>query len=136
MTVAPPPSRLHVAQQVAAHLGHPDFDEILELLSPDVSYRVVGNHALAGTFRGPDEVIAHVKHVVDWTGNTYDPFKWEDWLVGEHHVAALVRVHAHGHGAAYAARLVMLFGFDPADKVSEITICFEDTGAAERFFGR
>jgi hypothetical protein len=136
MTVAPPPSRLQVAQRVAAHLGHPDFDQIIGLLSPEVTYRVVGNHALAGTFRGPDQAMAHVKQVVDWTGNTYEAFKWEDWLVGDHHVAALVRIHAHSHGAAFAARLVLLFGFDLADRVGEITVCFEDPSAAERFFGR
>jgi hypothetical protein len=77
-----------------------------------------------------------VRDLVDRTDNTYDAFKWEDWLVGDQHVAALVRVRAHGHGAIFAARLVLLFGFDPADKVSEITVFFEDAGAAERFFGR
>jgi hypothetical protein len=106
------------------------------LLSPDVTYRVGGNHALAGTFRGPDEVIAHMRELVDRTGDTYDAFKWEDWLVGELHVAALVRIHARGRATIYVGRLVVLFGFDPADKVSEITIFFEDTSAAERFFSQ
>jgi ketosteroid isomerase-like protein len=134
MTSAPPPSRLRVAQQLAAHLGHLDFDNFIDLLSEEVTYRVGGNHALAGTFRGPDEVIGHVRQLVDRTGNTYDAFKWEDWLVGDNHVAALVRIHAHGHTAIYAGRLVLLFGFDPTDRISEITVFFEDAMGAERFF--
>jgi len=136
MTVGPPPSRLQVAYQLAAHLGQRDFDKVLGLLSPEVTYRVGGNQVLAGIFRGPDEVIAHMRQLVERTGNSYDAFKWEDWLVGDHHVAGLVRVHAHGHGAVYAGRHVVLFGFDQADKVSEITVFFEDVGGAERFFGR
>jgi hypothetical protein len=134
MTMTPPSSRLQVAQLLASHLGHSDFDKFVELLSPDVTYRVGGNHALAGTFRGPDEVLAHIKRLVGSTGETYDAFKWEDWLVGDNHVAALVRVHARGRGAIYVARLVVLFGFDPTNKVSEITIFFEDVSGAERFF--
>jgi ketosteroid isomerase-like protein len=136
MTADPPPSRLQIAKQLAAHLGRRDFDQFVHLLSPEVEYRVGGNHMLAGTFRGPDEVTAHVRELVDRTDNTYDAFKWEDWLVGDRHVAAIVRVHAQAHGAIFAARLLVLLGFDPADKVSEITVFFEDASEAERFFSR
>ena len=136
MTADPPPSRLQIAQRLATHLGRRDFDQFIHLLSHEVEYRVGGNHMLAGTFRGPDEVTAHVRDLVDRTDNTYDAFKWEDWLVGDQHVAALVRVHGEGHGAIFAARLVVLLGFDPADKVSEITVLFEDASGAERFFSR
>jgi hypothetical protein len=73
--------------------------------------------------------------IISRTGNTYDAFKFEDWLVGELSVVALLRIYVHGHAAAYEGRLVLLFGFDPADKVSEITVFFEDPIAAERFFG-
>ena len=136
MTVGPPLSRLNVAYQLAAHLGQRDFDKVVDLLSQDVTYRVGGNHTLAGTFRGPVQVVAHVRQLVERTGDTYDAFKWDDWLVGAHHVAGLVRIHAHGHAAVYSGKLVVLFGFDPADKVCEITVLFEDAGGAERFFGR
>jgi ketosteroid isomerase-like protein len=136
MAAALPPSRLQVAQRLAAHLGHRDFDEVADLLSQEVTYRVRGSHALAGTFHGPDEVIAHVRQLVDRTDDTYDAFKWDDWLVGDYHVVALFRVHAHGHGAAYAGRILLLFGFDPAEKISQITVFFDDEGGAERFFGQ
>jgi hypothetical protein len=91
---------------------------------------------LAGNFRGPDAVVAHVRDLVDRTDNTYGAVKWEDWLVGDHNVAALVRVQAQGHGAIFVSRLVVLLGFDPGDKVSQITVFFEDAGGVERFFGQ
>jgi ketosteroid isomerase-like protein len=136
MSASPPPSQLEIAQRLAAHLGHLDFDELTDLLSQDVTYRVGGNHPLAGIFRGPDEVVAHMRQLVDWTGNTFDAFKWEDWLVGDRHVAALVRIHAQAHAAVYAGQILVLFGFDSADRVCDITIFFEDAIAAERFFGQ
>jgi len=45
-----------------------------------------------------------------------------------------VYVHARGHGASFTARLIFLLGFDPSDKVSEITVFFEDPNAVDRFF--
>jgi ketosteroid isomerase-like protein len=117
-------------------LDHRDFSDFTDPLSPDVTYRVGGDHAFAGTFHGPDEVATHMRQLVDWASDTYDAFKFEDWLVGELSVAALVRVHVHGHAAAYEGRLVLVFGFDPTDTVSEITVFVEDPIAAERFFAR
>jgi ketosteroid isomerase-like protein len=136
MTVDPPLSRLQIAQRLASHLGHADFDQTIDLLSENVSYRVGGNHALAGTFHGRDQVMAHVMDLVKRTGNTWDTVKWEDWLVGELHVAVLMRVHASEHGATLEVRLLVLLAFDPMDKVSEISVFFEDPGSTERFFGR
>ncbi len=134
MTAAPPPSRLQIAHQLAAHLGHRDFDKVAELLSPEVTYRVEGNHVLAGRFHGPEEVMTHVQEVAERTGDTYDPFKWDDWLVGDQHVAALFRIRAQGHGAVFSAKILVLFGFDSADKVSEIRVFFDDAEGADRFF--
>jgi ketosteroid isomerase-like protein len=136
MTADPPLSRIQIAQRLASHFGHRDFDQCIDLLSENVTYRVGGNHALAGTFHGRDEVIAHAMDLVNRTGNTFDTFKWEDWLVGENHVATLLRAHATEHGATLELRLLVLMGFDPSDKVSEVTIFFEDASSAERFFGR
>jgi ketosteroid isomerase-like protein len=119
---------------LAAHFGHRDFETLSGLLSEDVTYRVAGNHALAGTFHGPDEVVAHQRYLADRTGNTCDAVKWEDWLVGDLHVEALVRVRLQEHVSVYVRRLVILFGFNPDNEVSEITVYFEDTSSADRFF--
>jgi ketosteroid isomerase-like protein len=136
MTAEQAPTRLQIAKSLAAHLGHRDFDQYIGLLSEDVTYRVGGNHALAGIFHGRDEVAAQMRGVVDLTGSSFDTVKWEDWLVGEHHVAAVVQVHAQGHGAIVTARQVVLLKFDPADKISEITVLVDDAGSIERFVGR
>ena len=135
MTGERPPSRLQIAQLLVTHVGHHDFDHFVGLLSSDVQYRVGGRQALTGVFRGRDEVAAHVRELVERTDGTYDPFKWEDWLVGDQHVAALVDVRAQGHGARIETRLVFVLRFDAADQVSEITVFFEDSSVAERFFG-
>jgi ketosteroid isomerase-like protein len=135
MTDASPRSRLQIAQKLAIQLGHRDFEQVLELLSPKVTYRVGGSHPLAGTFQGPEEVVDHMRNLVERTKDTFEALKWEDWLVGQHHIAGLVRVHAQGQGTSFTARLIFLLGFDPGDKVSEITVFFEDPSAAERFFG-
>jgi ketosteroid isomerase-like protein len=128
-------SRLQIAQQLATHLGRRDFDQFIGLLSKDVEYRVGGSNVLAGDFRGPDAVVTHMKDLVNRTDGTYDAVKWEDWLVGEQYVAALVRIHAQEPGQLFASRILVLLRFDPEDKVCEITIFFEDTSAADRFFG-
>ena len=135
MTDTAPLSQLQIAQQLATQLGHRDFDQVIELLSPDVTYRVGGRHPLAGTFHGPDEVTNHIREIVDWTKDTFEALKWEDWLVGQHHIAALVRIHAQAHGAIFTARAIFLLHFDRNNKVSEITIYFEDQSAVDRFFG-
>jgi ketosteroid isomerase-like protein len=105
------------------------------LISEDVTYRAGGDNALSGTFHGREEVSAHLREVVERTGDTYEALKWEDWLVGEDHVAAIVRVHAEEHGAVLTARLVILLAFDPADKISEITVLFDDARSTDRFIG-
>jgi len=51
-------------------------------------------------------------------------------------VASVVRINAQDHGATLTVRLVYLLKFDPADKISEVTVLFvDDIGAAERFLG-
>jgi ketosteroid isomerase-like protein len=135
MTDASPDSRLQIAQQLATHLGHRDFERFLEFLSPAVTYRVGGSHPLAGTYHGPGEVTDHMRDLVDRTKDTVEALQWEDWLVGQDHIAALVKIRAQGHGASFTARLMFLFGFDASNKVSEITVLFEDPNAVERFFG-
>jgi hypothetical protein len=106
MTDASPHSRLQIAQQLATHLGHRDFEQVLELLSPEVTYRVGGSHPLAGTYHGPHEVTDHMRDLVHRTKDTFEALQWEDWLVGQYHVAPLVQINAQGHGTSFTARLM------------------------------
>ena len=129
------PKRMTIAQQFLAHIGHRDLDQGIELLSPDATYRVPGNHALAGTFSGHDEIVRHLMRLIERTGGTFDAFKWEDWMLGEYHVAALANVHLNTKGQMYKGRHIFLVGFDTHDKIEEITVFFEDQRSAERFLG-
>src|ERR1700728_259386 len=98
-------TRLEIAQQFLTHLGHRDHARAIELVSPQVTYRVLGHHSLAGTFSGPDEVTNHLVNLVERTMGTFDAFKWEDWMVGEHHVAAIADIHMRADARAFAGRV-------------------------------
>jgi ketosteroid isomerase-like protein len=128
--------RLHIAKQFALHLGQRDVAQALPLLSPQVSYRVLGDHALAGTFTGPEAVANHLIQLADLTTGTYETLKWADWLIGEDHVAALADVQMQAEQRKFHAQPLFLMKFDLNDRISEITIFFESEAAALRFFGQ
>ena len=89
MTEATHPTRLAIAQQFLMHIGHRDFDQCIELLSPRATMRVPGRHALAGVFSGREEILKVHNRFAELTIGTFDTIKWEDWMVGEQHVAGL-----------------------------------------------
>ncbi len=128
-------TRLGRAQRFLIHIGH--FDPVWadELLSPQVIYRVAGHHALAGVFSGRDQVTSHLSKVLEVTGGTIDPIKWEDWLVGESHVATIANLRMHADHRSFAARMIYLVEFDDADLIVSIRAFFEDEDAARQFFG-
>jgi len=130
------PTRLAIAQQFMAHIGHRDVDHGIELLSPNATSRIPGSHALAGTFSGRDEIMRHLINLYERTGGTFDAYKWEDWMLGEHHVAVLASVHFNTKGQMYEGRHLLLVRFDIDDKVEEIAVFFEDQRSVERFLGR
>src|SRR5208283_3140195 len=104
MTEAAYPKCLAIAQQFVMHVGHRDFGRSIELLSSNVTYRVPGNHALAGVFSGREAVTRHLIDLVERTAGSFDAVKWEDWMLGEHHVAALADIHIQSAGQRYEGR--------------------------------
>ena len=131
MPAATSQTRLATAQQFVSHIGHHDFERSIELLSSDVTYRVAGTSALAGTFSGCGEVTRHLIDLVERTAGTFDALKWEDWMVGERHVAALVKIQVDAAARRYEGRVLFLVRFDVDDKIEEIVVFFEDERAAE-----
>jgi hypothetical protein len=129
-------AHLECAERIMLHIGNHHVDAATELLSPTVTYRVVGNHALAGTFYGPEEVARHLSRLFEFTHGTFDVFKWEDWLVGDNHVAAVVDVHMWAERRAFVGKHVFLFKFRSDGLVGNITVFFEDEASAGRFFGQ
>jgi len=127
--------RLATAQVFLTHIGRGDFAQAIDLLSENVTYRAQGTNALAGLFIGRDAVIRHLTDLVERTKGTFEAFKWDDWLIGEHHVAGLSSIHALSHGRSYKGRSVTVVGFNMADEIEHITVFFEDQGALDRFIG-
>jgi ketosteroid isomerase-like protein len=136
MTGAAPPTRLDVAQQFVMHIGRREIDQVVELLAPSVTYRVLGHHALAGTFSGREEVSKHLVHLDDRASGTFDTIKYEDWMVGQDHVVGLAVISMGAAGRLFTGRAVFLFKFDGADRIVAIAVFFEDEDSAARFFGR
>jgi ketosteroid isomerase-like protein len=131
----PHPDRLTTAQQFLTHIGRGDFAQAIDLLSENVTYRAQGHNALAGLFTGRDAVTRHLTELIERTRGTFEAFKWEDWLIGEHHVAGLSSVHAQSQGRIHKGRSLTLVGFNSADEIDHITVFFEDQSALDRFIG-
>lgn len=127
-------SRLQLAQQFLSYVGKSDVTPALDLLSPSAIYEVPGSHALAGTFSTPTEIVSHMLALAEKSGGTLEATKWEDWLVGELHVACLARIQLQAEGKLYAGRQVFLLAFDRNDLIERINIFFDDPAAADRFF--
>jgi ketosteroid isomerase-like protein len=126
--------RMNAAEQFALHMGHSDIEQVKQYLSPNVVYRVPGRHALAGSFHGVDDVFAHLVALAQRSNGTFNAYKFEDWLVSENSVAAVVDIHIQEHGAFLTERSIFLFGFDASDRISEIGVFFQDEAAIDRFF--
>ena len=127
--------RVAIAQEFLRHIGHGDPGQAIELLSPNVTYRTEGNNALAGLFTGRDAVVGHLMAVVERTKGTYETFKWEDWMVGEHNVVGLGVVHAQANGKIFRGRTLTLVAFNVSDEIEGITVFFEDPSGIDRFIG-
>ena len=79
--------RLHAAQNDFYAGGMSAALE--ELLTPDITWTVPGNNAIAGTHRGLDEVFAYFRRRRDLAGHTFQ-MQRRDVLVGEgERIAAL-----------------------------------------------
>jgi ketosteroid isomerase-like protein len=131
-----PNARLAITQELLLHLGRGDPQEAVKSLSENVVYRAEGTNALAGVFTGRDAVVRHLLALVERTRGTFETFKWEDWLVGEHHVVGLGSIHMQADGRIYRGRSLTLVSFTVVDEIDGITVFFEDPGGVDRFVGR
>jgi hypothetical protein len=127
--------RLAQAQLFLTHIGGGKLDQATDHLAAQVTYRAQGHNALAGVFVGRDAVARHLHEFVERTRGTYEAFKWDDWLQGEHHVVGLASVHAQSQGKIYKGRTVTVVRFNVADEIEGITVFFEDQEALDRFIG-
>lgn len=126
--------RLQLAEQFVASVNRGDADGAFSLLSSSAIYRVEGVHPLAGTFSA-DEVVDHLRSLIQRTSGTIDATKFEDWLIGEHYVGCVVQVTFHAKRRRFSGRVIYLLRFDDADLIDRVTVFFEDAGAMARFIG-
>jgi hypothetical protein len=130
------PVRLRLAQQFLVALGQGDISSAVPMLAPSASLRVPGHHAFAGEFTSPEEICKHLHLLAERTVRTFDVEKWEDWLVGDRHVASIAEVRAQEDVRLYAGRQLILLRFNAAHLIDGITIFFEDLDAIARFAGQ
>jgi ketosteroid isomerase-like protein len=129
-------ARVVAAQEFLTHIGRGDLGQAIELLAPDVTYLAQGHNAFAGEFHGPDGVARHIRQFVERTRGTFEAFKWEDWMVGEHNVVGLSDIHAQIDGRIYRGRSLTLVSFNSADKITAVTVFFQNQDALDRVIGR
>jgi ketosteroid isomerase-like protein len=112
--------------ELLAAFGRRDNDVILAAMSRDVVLELPGTSALAGTYRGIDEVgsfVSALRWVLD-TGRHEVSFEHDgDQMLIRHQVAV--------HGPRHVAGMILFqrFTFDaPSGKVVSITVEPEDRG--------
>jgi hypothetical protein len=128
--------RLAIAETFLSCLGRSDPQAAIDLLSPTACYHVSGMHSLSGDFHSPVEILRHLESLASLTKGTVDVTKWEDWLIGEHHVAAIGELRMSAESQRYSGLHVFLFAFNEDDSVEHISVFYEDSAAAMRFFRR
>jgi predicted kinase/ketosteroid isomerase-like protein len=100
-------ARLHAAQN--AMYGGGDVEAVRSLLSPGIEWHVPGDNAIAGTYRGIDEVIGYFRRRREIAGNTLQLHPGE--LLGGDgtHVAVLTDGSAVLDGAEHRWSTVGLY---------------------------
>lgn len=130
------PNRLVLAQRFLTAIRTNDDDQAIKMLSENVRYHVLGNHALAGTFEGPQAVVAHLLDIANLTSGRFDVIKVQDMMLGVQHVAVLMDVHMEAERKSTLGRQLILVRFDNSDLIDSVTVFVDDLDAAERFYGR
>jgi ketosteroid isomerase-like protein len=126
--------RSDVVQDFFQRCFHGDLSKAVELLDPNVVYRVPGEHPLAGTFEGAAAVSAHIGQLLRETHHTVDALKWEDWMVGLDHLAGLVKLRAERHGVMDTLRAIFLVTMTSEGRIGGIELFFSDQAEVARFF--
>ena len=134
MPVPPDPPRLVNTRRFFMNFSEDKVDDVIHLLSPDVTYTVPGRSSLSGVCHGPAEVRRHLAQLFAFTKGTYDVLKWVDWLVGETHVAAFQYTQMQMNGIIYRGHQMFLVQTDHNDALSDIKVLFENEEDASRFF--
>jgi len=115
------PARLKVAQFLLDVIGRCEPSDVADLLSPQVVFELVEPGAAIERTSGRDAVFRELAQLANrmWlaTGDG-----WEDWLIGERHVAALGSAQDRGPDLVDPVCEEVLFTFDPSDVVTSVRV--------------
>jgi ketosteroid isomerase-like protein len=109
---------------------------VLRLLAPEVIYTVPGHSPLAGVFRGPAEVDAHIGRLFSATSGTFEVLQTVDWLVGQTNVAVIQFAQAQAGGVVYRNHHMFVFEADRHDLLTNIWLFFQDLDEIDRLFAQ
>jgi ketosteroid isomerase-like protein len=126
--------RLTSAQELLQLIGSHDVDKAMSFLSDDVTYRVPGKQGLSGDYVGRDKVARHLVDVYEETKGTFDPLKWEDWMVGTDHVAVVAKISMERQAAIMTGRFLFLLRFNGDDTIDGIELFVSGPAQVDRFF--
>lgn len=129
------PEWIDTARSFVVNLGASRPQDALELLAPDANYRVLGHHALSGSFSGREAIATHLAALVTQTDGRFDPVKYVDWMLGLRHVAILVDVHVEVGRAEQLLHHLILMGFNSDNLIREVTVFSSDPDVADRLYG-
>lgn len=125
--------RLGTLQAFLQRLFRGDLPSAVALLHENVRFRIPGRASLSGELHGRDEVARHLEEYMRFTNDTSDVLKWEDWLVGLEHVAAVTTTRMQHSGSLMTSRLVFLAAFSEDGLIEDFEVFFRDERALERF---
>lgn len=113
-----------------------DEDAMRDELAPDVTWTVPGSTPVSGTFRGPDEVVSHLRHVRERTDGTFAPVDEQsgDLAVGEAHVVVLDRYVAARGGRRLDSRQAWAIEVR-GGRIAECVVYLDDERHFEEFWG-
>jgi hypothetical protein len=70
--------------------GRGDIPAVLSVFDPNITWHIPGRSSMAGTYKGPDEVVGFFGQLVERTGGTFN-LDIHDLLASDDHVVALAR---------------------------------------------
>lgn len=109
--------RVRAVLSYQRQVGVGDLDSARAIFWPDVTYTVPGHSQLAGTYRGPDEVMGYFGKLSALTGGTYAISRMH-WTTSPDRVGLLTRNHATRNGKSLAWDELIVFTFIDGRKKS------------------
>jgi uncharacterized protein len=95
-----------------------DTDTLLTQWTPDVVLHEPGNHALSGSYHGPEAILGFFGRIMEFTGGTHQVVL-EHALADDHMGYALYTERGESAGRSYESKIVMVLRFQDG-KIAEM----------------